>query len=146
VFGGVAFSQAPYAALGGNTFLVAVSEDGVANAAQTVDASRGGTLHELVQAIDVVTATRGFSVSITESSSGSDSPSVSVAFVGTVAELASAIDSLSVDATINAYASGVQLYVYIGNVLVWGVINTDQNAGWVVINSEQSPDWTDLPS
>ena len=227
MFGGVAFSQAPYAALGGNTYLVAVAETSSASDTQSAESSYGGivvefssgsaafsnnannftatqaelaaatvlqtaitsvfsaqyeaaeasdslvakldvlaslaeagvatdsisansavlaALSELATALDAASGAISVAVSVTESASGTAQSSVSVAFLGTVAELAQAASTLSVIRTANVPVTGVQLYVRIGDALVWGVIDTNQNANWTIINDAQSPGWTDLPS
>ncbi len=98
-----------------------------------------------------------FGAVISEGATGTDTQTAQVAFIGTVAEAAAAADSLSATATINVYPVGVQIYVLIGDVLVWGSIDDNQNPNWqnigntqspawTVINDEQSPGWTNLPS
>jgi len=80
-----------------------------------------------------------------------------VVFTGSISELASAAESMSVQRTANAYVEGIQLLVSIGDVLVWAVIddtqspnwqniNNAQGSGWSVISNVQTPGWDDLPS
>jgi hypothetical protein len=42
------------------------------------------------------------------------------------------------------YPIGVQATGIVGNVLVWGQIVPDQNAGWVDVENSQTPNWTDI--
>ena len=74
-----------------------------------------------------------------------------------VAEGATGTDTYTQVREINARPTGIQLYVNIGNVLIWAVIddsqspnwqniNTVQGSGWTVIDDEQTPGWTNIPS
>jgi len=89
---------------------------------------------------------RIFAVAVSESATASSTQSVSVAFVGTVAELASATAAQSAIKTANVNVTGIQLFVSIGGVLVWGVIDDSQNPNWQIIDDTQTPGWTQLPS
>lgn len=227
MFGDVTFAQAPFAALGGNTYSFAVSESAVALSVLSAETALGGLLEEsaagvstvsnfgnffqasssetatatdaqtaaiavlaalaeqanaseayttvasvfatqaetataadsstriatylvalseLATALDASNGTRIFAVAVSESAAGSADQSVQVAFVGTVSELANAADSLSAIATINANVTGVQLYVRIGDALVWGSIDDNQNPNWQNIDNTQTPGWNNLPS
>lgn len=146
MFGGVAFSQAPYAALGGNTFLVSVSESVVTDDFLLAESIRGGILNESLQGADLVAATRGLSSAVSESVVGSDAPSVVVTLNVALAEGANALDAASAVETINIVLTGVQAHAVVKSVLVWGPITPDQNPDWVVVDDSQSPGWSTLPS
>lgn len=101
---------------------------------------------EAVSALDIPNGGRGFVVAIEENASAENTQTASVIFTGTVEELASAVDSISAIANINANVTGIQLYVNIGNVLIWAVIDDTQNPNWQNITNTQTPGWTDIPS
>ena len=63
-----------------------------------------------------------------------------------VAEVVNAIASVSAIKTVNANVTGIQLYVYVGDVLVWAQIDDSQNPNWQNITNTQTPGWNDLPS
>jgi hypothetical protein len=82
---------------------------------------------------------------------------VRVIFAATVEEAVAALDAYLPVREINARVTGVQLYINIGNVLIWATIDDGQNAnwqaitntqsgGWTVVNDTQNPGWTNLPS
>jgi hypothetical protein len=56
--------------------------------------------------------------------------------------MASAVSALTVLREANVYPNGVQLYVYIGGVLVWATINDSQTPNWQNIGSTQTPGWS----
>jgi hypothetical protein len=85
-----------------------------------------------------------FLVGVTEAASGGSVVATSAVFVGTVAETVSAISALTVLREANVYPNGVQLYVYIGGVLVWAAINDNQTPNWVAVNDNQTPNWVDV--
>ena len=88
--------------------------------------------------------TRGllFAVSISEAASGAAAVTNTAVFVGTVAEVASAVAAFTALREANVYPTGVQLYVYIGGVLVWAVIDDSQTPNWQNISTTQAPGWT----
>jgi hypothetical protein len=66
-------------------------------------------------------------------------------------------DAPSAVKEVNARPTGIQLYVNIGDALIWAVIddtqsanwqniNNTQGSGWTTINDEQTPGWTNIPS
>jgi hypothetical protein len=82
---------------------------------------------------------------VTESASAADSALyVRVVWSTTVEEAASMLAEASVIKSIVAYPTGVQLYVRIGNVLIWATIDDSQNANWQNISTVQSPTWTSI--
>jgi hypothetical protein len=62
-------------------------------------------------------------------------------FNGTIAEVASAVATFTALREANVYPTGIQLYVYIGGVLVWAVIDDSQTPNWQNINNAQSGVW-----
>jgi hypothetical protein len=65
-------------------------------------------------------------------------------FSGTVAEVASATAAITVLRTANVYLNGVQLYVYIGGVLVWATVDDNQTPNWQNVNDNQTPNWQNV--
>jgi hypothetical protein len=88
--------------------------------------------------------TRGvlFAVSVSEAASGAAAVNRTAVFNGTVAEVASAVAAFTAVREANVYPTGVQLYVYIGGVLVWAVIDDNQTPNWQNISTTQTPGWT----
>lgn len=239
MFGDVAFAQAPFASLGGATYLVAVEEaaNGVATpnvsslvrggpideaaaaaATQAVLASLRGTASETATGTNTQDTIAEMSATASETASGTDSYAptaemgamvsetasgtdayipasefyaaiaelasgtdvnyvvkgqyaliqegavaddsalyVRVVWSAKVSEAASALAEWSVIKSIVAYPTGVQLFVRIGNTLIWATIDDSQNAnwqnitttqssGWAAIDDTQSPGWTNIPS
>jgi hypothetical protein len=95
---------------------------------------------------DANTSSTLFIGSVAEAGSGSSTVAVQVAFAGTVAEVASAVVDLAVEAIINVFPVGIQIYVQIGGVLIWAVIDDTQIPNWQNVGTAQSPSWTVLPS
>lgn len=157
--------------------LAAQAETSTASAAQTNIATMLATQTETVSALDepsttavllgfvaeAVTATDAsvggklWVVAIDESATGSDTQTARVIFTGTVSELVQASATVSTIRTVNANVTGIQLYVRIGDVLIWTVIDDNQTpnwqnidntqgSGWVSIANSQTPGWDDIPS
>ena len=217
MFGDVAFAQAPYAALGGSTYPVAISESATGTAESDADIRYGGLilegatgtdssvgrnnvyafLYDVVTGVDntysngstlrgtmvegagasevttVVSAvmnarvnelaqitadqlavtvkpadvaegatgtdasSRGAGVFATqeESATGTDTQTKTAIYSVAVAETATGTDNPSSSAIIVVNPSGVQLYIVIGNPLIWGVIDDTQNPNWVPIQT-----------
>ena len=226
MFGDVAFSQAPYASLGGATYLTSIQE--AANAAALFDVAsltKGGPVHEAASASatqnvisallarvnesgvasDTITVQSAFFVNISEATSALAVSNAVAAFLadvsegasgaaianvsseffvdlleaasghsdfygvkgiygvveesaavasetnvprviwsGLVSEAASAVDEMSVVKAIVAYPTGIQLFVTIGDVLIWATIDDSQTANWQNITNTQSPVWAAL--
>jgi hypothetical protein len=106
---------------------------------------------------DQFTTARFVNAALAEGATATDEYPVRVIFAATVAEAVAALDSYVPVREINARVTGVQLYINIGNVLIWATVNDDQNAnwqvitntqsgGWTVVNDTQNPGWTHIPS
>jgi hypothetical protein len=104
------------------------------------------SLTEAASGAGVFDGGRLYFVDIAEAASGASAFTNNVVFAGTLAEVASAIAAFTVIRTVNASLSGVQLYVEIGNVLVWAVIDDTQTPNWQNIGTTQAPGWIILPS
>ena len=158
MFGDVTFAQAPFASLGENTFSASVSESATAEALlNTPSVTRGGLLDETATGSD--SSNRGLLifVALAESATGTATQVTQVSANASISEVVSALSTFGVIKTVNVRPTGVQLYINIGGVLVWAVIDDSQNpnwqnianaqgSGWTVINDVQSPGWTQLPS
>jgi len=95
-------------------------------------------LAEVAAALDTPDAGRGFYVAVAESATGSNTQSVIATFTANASEIATASDALTVLKTLNVRPTGIQLYVYIGDVLVWEPIDTDQ--------TPPDPNWQEIPT
>ena len=146
MFGDVAFAQAPFASLGGNAYALEIAESAAASVVIIADSTLGGLIFEGADGAATVATNVAFGAVRAESATASNTQATQATYVRTVAESADALDSLSVVATINANVTGVQLYVLIGDALVWGSIDDNQNPNWQNIDDTQSPGWTNLPS
>jgi hypothetical protein len=135
-YDGVAATDA-YSTAGSN-YLVTVAETATATSAQSAIATLYAAVEELATGEDEVDGGRGFTVAITESATGADVNAAGTTFPVSVQEAASVIDAVSVLKTANVYPQGLQLNVYVGQVLVWGTIPTEQ--------PPPDPDWTDIPT
>jgi len=65
-----------------------------------------------------------------ESAAGTALPSVSLAALARLRESATALDTLSAIKTLHANVTGVQLYINVGNALIWVVVDDNQNPSW----------------
>jgi hypothetical protein len=139
-------SQASVVATSQADMYAAVSESALATDSPQAVAAMLAAVAEVAQALDAPEGSRVFFVAVSESASGLDAVTVQAAFTGTVAEVVHASATASTVKSKNVYVTGVQLYVRIGDALVWGVIDTNQNPNWTIINDVQSPGWTDIPS
>lgn len=218
MFGDVAFSQAPFAALGGNTFPVAIAEGASVSGIFDTELMRGGLIFEGASATDslvgkseavgamyeasvasdlfysngnifVATVSEAVGVSTTntvtaaalyarvdeeaavvlaapsavstvygaiaesatgtdtssrgaglfaamsEAATGADTSSNTAVYGVTVAEQATGNDNLSAFSVIVVTPSGVQLYIAVGNSLVWGMVDDAQDPNWTLIQT-----------
>lgn len=85
---------------------------------------------EAVSALDDIAGGRLYVMAIAETASGVDARSAGVVFSGTIAELASAASTASTVKIKNVYPTGLQLYVQVGDVLIWTVIDDNQTPSW----------------
>jgi hypothetical protein len=103
------------------------------------------------------TTARFVTASLAEGATAADALQVRVIFAGLINEAATGTDAISAIKSVNAFVTGIQLVVNIGNVLIWAQIDDSQNAnwqnitttqgsGWTLINDEQTPGWTNIPS
>jgi hypothetical protein len=146
VFGYAAFAQAPFASLGESVIPVDISD--TATITDTSDAERAivGIQADTLTITDSVNTQVNYNVYIADTATGTDTFATVIGYGVTFADTATITDTPTVIATINASVTGIQLYVYIGGVLVWAQINDNQTPNWQNINDTQLPGWTDLPS
>jgi hypothetical protein len=142
VFGDVAFAQSPFAALGGGgTVDGTVAEIATAQETQNALNTLGGLIFEDATALADFSATRGLIVQLAEGAAASNTQNGFPVFSVAVAELAQATSAVSGKALVNGRPAGIQLYVVIGDTLVWATINDNQTANWQNINDAQSAAW-----
>lgn len=70
-----------------------------------------------------------------ESATATGTQATSLAAVATVREIVTALDTMSVIKTLHVNVTGVQLYVNVGNAMIW-----------VVIDDSQDPNWQNIPT
>ena len=120
------------------TMRASISELATATDTSSAIANLLAAIAEISTASDAVNAGRGFFVTVTESAVGSHTQSATARFNGSIQELASGLDAYGRVKDANVYPAGIQLNVYVGQVLVWGTIPTGQ--------TPPAPDWTEIPT
>jgi hypothetical protein len=115
-----------------------MSELATATDAPSAIANLLAAIAEIATASDEVNAGRGFFVTVTESAVGSHTQTATARFNGSIQELATGLDAYGRVKDANVYPAGIQLNVYVGQVLVWGTIPTGQ--------TPPAPDWTEIPT
>jgi hypothetical protein len=125
-------------------FVASQLESASAASVLSVSANLLATVIEAVSALDLSTNNKIISVQVQEAASGTGAQNRAVVFTGTVSEFASAVDTLAAKAIINANVTGIQLYVYVGNTLVWAVVDDSQSANWQNINDAQTAAWQSI--
>ena len=128
------------------TMLASQAEGVTALATPTANSVLLAAILEAASGADANTGSKLVVASISEAASGAGVFAASAVFSGTVAEVASAVAAFTVVRQANVYPTGVQLYVYIGSVLVWATIDDSQTPNWQNIDDTQTPGWTILPS
>jgi hypothetical protein len=128
------------------TMLASQAEGVTALATPTANSVLLAAILEAASGADANTGSKLIVASISEAASGASVFAASAVFSGTVAEVASAVAAFTVVRQANVYPTGVQLYVYIGGVLVWATIDDSQTPNWQNIDDTQTPGWTILPS
>jgi hypothetical protein len=146
VFGYAAFAQAPFASLGESVIPVEFAD--TATITTTAEAERAivGLQSDALTITDSRDTKVNYNVYIADTATGTDAFGSTIGYTVGFADTATITDTPTVTATINVSVTGIQLYVYIGGVLVWAVIDDSQNPNWQNINSAQTPGWNDLPS
>jgi len=120
------------------TMLASISDSATATDAPSAIANLLAAIAEISTASDEVNGGRVFPVTVTESAVGSHTQSATANFRGSIQELASGLDAYDKLKIVNVYPAGIQLNVYVGQVLVWGTIPTEQ--------TPPAPNWTDIPT
>ena len=146
MFGYAALAQAPFASLGESSMPVDFADTATISDSQTVINSFGGLLTDATTLSDSVNAAAAYLVYIADTATGTDTFAAAATFGVGFADTATITDTPSVVATIVASVTGIQLYVYVGNTLVWEVIDDSQNANWQNINDAQTPGWVNVPT
>ena len=138
-----------------SSVLAAIAQAASATAAPSASSSVSGSIAESATGTDAPTRVMLTSRSIAEAAAGTDSyvgskvwyktmeesatatgtQATSLAAVATVREIATALDTMSVIKTLHANVTGVQLYVNVGDALIW-----------VVIDDSQDPNWQNIPT
>lgn len=146
MFGYAAFAQPPFAALGEAVMPVDFAD--TATITDTSDALKAivGVQADALTITDSVDTQVSYNVYIADTATGTDTFATVVGFAVAFADTATITDTPTVTATIVASVTGIQLYVYVGNTLVWAVVDDTQNANWQNINDAQVPGWVNIPT
>ena len=146
MFGYAAFAQPPFAALGESVMPVDFADTATITDASNAERAIVGVQADTSTITDSVDTQTSYNVYIADTATGTDTFATVIGYGVAFADTATITDTPTVTATINVSVTGIQLYVYIGSVLVWAVIDDSQNPNWQNINSAQTPGWNDLPS
>jgi hypothetical protein len=146
VFGYAAFAQAPFASLGESVIPVEFADTATITTTTNAERAIVGTQADTGTITDSRDTKVLYNVYIADTATGTDAFVPSIGYTVGFADTATITNTQSAVATINVSVTGIQLYVYIGGVLVWAVIDDSQNPNWQNINSAQTPGWNDLPS
>jgi len=121
-----------------STFFASRSESATATDAPSAIANLLAAIAEIATGSDANAGGLLVSVSVLESATGNAVATATTSVKATVAELASGLDAYGKVKDANVYPAGIQLTVYVGQVLVWGTIPTGQ--------TPPAPDWTEIPT
>lgn len=121
-----------------STVLASISETARAIDAQLAITTVLAAIAEIATGSD--SSNRGLllSVSVSETATGNALATATTSVSASLSELASGLDAYGRVKIANVYPAGLQLNVYVGQVLVWGTIPTGQ--------TPPAPDWTDIPT
>ena len=120
------------------TMLASIAESVTATDAQAAITTVLAAIAEIATGSD--SSNRGLSVSVavSETATGNAVATARTTVNASVAELASGLDAYGKLKILNVYPAGIQLNVYVGQVLVWGTIPTGQ--------TPPAPAWTEIPT
>ena len=113
----------------------AVVEGATVASATTIATALLASIAESSSASDSYVGSKVWYKTIEESSAGTASSSASLAATALMQETVIALATQTAIKTVRANVTGVQLYVTIGDVLIW-----------VVINDSQDPNWQNIPT
>ena len=112
-----------------------MAEGATASDAPTAVSSVLAAIAEIAAGTDSYVGSKVWYKTMEESAAGSATQATSLSARARVSEAVTALDTLSVIKTLPANVTGVQLYVNIGDVLIW-----------VVIDDSQDPNWQNIPT
>ena len=146
MFGYAAFAQAPFASLGESVMPVDFAD--TATITDISDAIKAivGIQSDTATISDLIDTQVGYNVYIVDTATGTDTFATVIGYNVALADTATITDTPTVVATIVVSVTGIQLYVYVGNTLVWVVVDDTQNANWQNINDAQTPGWVNIPT
>jgi hypothetical protein len=146
VFGYAAFAQAPFASLGEVVVLAEFSDTVTITDTANADRAIIGTASDSATLTDLASTQIAYNVQFVDTVTGTTTFIANIGYGATFSDTATITDTPTVSATIVASVTGIQLYVYIGNVLVWAAVDDTQNANWQNINDAQVPGWVNIPT
>lgn len=94
-----------------------------------------GAIAESVTGTDTSSRGAGLFAAMSEAATGADTSSNTAIYSVTVAEQATGNDNPSAFSLIVVTPSGVQLYIAVGNSLVWGIVDDAQDPNWTLIQT-----------
>jgi len=121
-----------------STFFASRSESATATDASSAITNVLAAIAEIATGSDSFAGGLLVLVSVSESATGNAVATATTSVRASVAELASGLDAYAKVKDANVYPAGIQLNVYVGQVLVWGTIPTGQ--------TPPAPDWTEIPT
>ena len=146
MFGYAAFAQPPFAALGESVMPVDFADTATITDTQNVELAIIGLQADALTITDSVDTQVSYNVYIADTATGTDTFATVIGYGVAFADTATITDTPTVTATIVASVTGIQLYVYVGNTLVWAAVDDTQNANWQNINDAQVPGWVNIPT
>lgn len=111
----------------------AQAESAAADDIPTAGFNTAVSIIESALGADAILAGRGFPVTVEEASAAAAEVGASLVAIATVAEIAAGTAILTPARDANVYPTGVQLYVIIGDTLVWAVVDDTQDPGWTSV-------------
>lgn len=112
-----------------------VNEEAAVVVAPSAVSTVYGAIAESATGTDTSSRGAGLFAAMSEAATGADTSSNTAVYGVTVAEQATGNDNLSAFSVIVVTPSGVQLYIAVGNSLVWGMVDDAQDPNWTLIQT-----------
>lgn len=112
-----------------------VNEEAAVVVAPSAVSTAYGAIAESATGTDTSSRGAGLFAAISEAATGADTSSNTAVYSVTVAEQARGNDNPSAFSLIVVTPSGVQLYIAVGNSLVWGMVDDAQDPNWTLIQT-----------
>ena len=112
-----------------------VNEEAAVVVAPSAVSTAYGAIAESATGTDTSSRGAGLFAAMSEAATGADTSSNTAVYSVTVAEQARGNDNPSAFSLIVVTPSGVQLYIAVGNSLVWGMVDDAQDPNWTLIQT-----------